>query len=155
MDPFDYAQLEDALDYLYDFLDQDLADRVRAEREFVPAGLEGLLADDSLDDYVWLWIRTQARMASGNTCAMGAIPRPRSLGLSSGRAPSGDEYAAARRVAEGGWLRAAGHRLGVAASASAVARPYTKSRLRAVKQEPGFLAEDVVSEFMTYLTVCG
>ena len=48
MDPFDYAQLEDALDYLYDFLDQDLADRVRAEREFVPAGLEGLLADLSL-----------------------------------------------------------------------------------------------------------
>ena len=57
MNAFDYAQLEDALDYLYDFLDQDLADRVRAEREFVPAGLEGLLADDSLDDYVWLWIK--------------------------------------------------------------------------------------------------
>ena len=46
MDAFDYAQLEDALDYLYDFLDQDLVDRVRTEREFVPAGLEGLLADD-------------------------------------------------------------------------------------------------------------
>lgn len=57
MDPFDYAQLEDALDYLYDFLDQDLADRVRTEREYVPDGLEGLLADDSLDDYVWLWIK--------------------------------------------------------------------------------------------------
>jgi len=56
MDPQHYAELEDAMDYLYDFLDEDLADRVRAEREFVPAGLESLLADDSLDDYVWLWI---------------------------------------------------------------------------------------------------
>ena len=33
MNAFDYAQLEDALDYLYDFLYQDLADRVRTERE--------------------------------------------------------------------------------------------------------------------------
>ena len=57
MDPQHYAELEDAMDYLYDFLDEDLADRVRAEREFVPAGLESLLADDSLDDYVWLWIK--------------------------------------------------------------------------------------------------
>lgn len=57
MNAFDYAQLEDALDYLYDFLDQDLADRVRTEREYVPEGMEGLLADDSLDDYVWLWIK--------------------------------------------------------------------------------------------------
>ena len=57
MDPQHYAELEDAMDYLYDFLDADLADRVRAEREFVPAGLESLLADDSLDDYVWLWIK--------------------------------------------------------------------------------------------------
>ena len=40
MDPQHYAELEDAMDYLYDFLDADLADRVRAEREFVPAGLE-------------------------------------------------------------------------------------------------------------------
>ena len=45
------------MDYLYDFLDQDLVDRVRTEREYVPDGLEGLLADDSLDDYVWLWIK--------------------------------------------------------------------------------------------------
>ena len=57
MYPQHYAELEDAMDYLYDFLDEDLADRVRAEREFVPAGLESLLADDSLDDYVWLWIK--------------------------------------------------------------------------------------------------
>ena len=29
----------------------------RTEREYVPEGMEGLLADDSLDDYVWLWIK--------------------------------------------------------------------------------------------------
>ena len=89
MDPFDYAQLEDALDYLYDFLDQDLADRVRAEREYVPAGLEGLLADDSLDDYVWLWIKDPGPNGFRQYLRDGAIPRPRSPRLSSGRAPNG------------------------------------------------------------------
>ena len=60
MDPFDYAQLEDALDYLYDFLDQDLADRVRAEREYVPAGLEGDGGYSEAEvSQAFLWARTE------------------------------------------------------------------------------------------------
>lgn len=51
----DYAQLEDGLDYVYAFFEQDLEQRVRAGREFIPAGLEDVLGDDSLEDYLWLW----------------------------------------------------------------------------------------------------
>ncbi len=57
MDAYTYAELADAMDYLYDFFDQDLASRVRAERAFIPEGLESALADDSLLDFVWLWIK--------------------------------------------------------------------------------------------------
>ena len=53
----DFAADEGAMDYLYDFFDQDLADRVRRDREFVPEGLEDLLAEDSLEDFVWLWLK--------------------------------------------------------------------------------------------------
>lgn len=53
----DFAADEAAMDYLYDFFDQDLADRVRRDREFVPEGLEDLLAEDSLEDFVWLWLK--------------------------------------------------------------------------------------------------
>lgn len=54
---YDYAHDPDSLDYLYDFFDEDLADRVRAGREFVPEGLEDVLGDNTLEDYVWLWVK--------------------------------------------------------------------------------------------------
>lgn len=57
MDAYAYAGLDDAMDYLYDFLDQDLEERLRADREFIPAGLEDLLAEDSVADHVWLWLK--------------------------------------------------------------------------------------------------
>lgn len=57
MDAYAYAGLDDAMDYLYDFLEQDLEDRLRADREFIPAGLEDLLAEDSVADHVWLWLK--------------------------------------------------------------------------------------------------
>ena len=57
MDAYEYAQLEDSLDYLYDFFDTDLEERVRAGRELLPEGMEDILGDHTLEDYVWLWIK--------------------------------------------------------------------------------------------------
>lgn len=57
MEAFEYAGLEDGMDYLYDFFEQDLPARVAEESEFVPAGLEDVLGDNTLLDYVWLWIK--------------------------------------------------------------------------------------------------
>ena len=57
MDAYEYAQLEDGLDYLYDFFEEDLEERVRAGRELLPAGMEDILGDHTLEDYVWLWIK--------------------------------------------------------------------------------------------------
>ncbi|MGO2426461.1 MAG: hypothetical protein ACTH7R_08935 [Corynebacterium flavescens] len=57
MDAYHYGQLEDSLDYLFDFFDQDLAQRVHASREYVPAGMEEFLGDNSLEDFVWLWVK--------------------------------------------------------------------------------------------------
>ncbi len=57
MDAYEYAQLEDGLDYLYDFFDADLEERVRAGRELLPEGMEDILGDHTLEDYVWLWIK--------------------------------------------------------------------------------------------------
>lgn len=57
MDAYGYAELPEAMDYLYDFLDEDLEDRLRAERELIPEGLEDLLGSTSLTDYVWLWLK--------------------------------------------------------------------------------------------------
>ena len=56
MDPFDYAQLGRAGLPLRLPRPGPSGPRAR-EREYVPDGMEGLLADDSLDDYVWLWIK--------------------------------------------------------------------------------------------------
>lgn len=56
MEAFEYAHLEDGLNYLYDFFEEDLEERVRAGRELLPAGMEDILGDSTLDDYVWLWI---------------------------------------------------------------------------------------------------
>lgn len=57
MDAYDYAHLEDSLDYLFDFFDQDLAQRVREGREYVPEGMEEFLGDHTLEDFVWLWVK--------------------------------------------------------------------------------------------------
>lgn len=57
MEAFEYAGLDNALDYLYEFFDKDLAQRVAENKEFVPAGLEDVLGDNDLYDYVWLWIK--------------------------------------------------------------------------------------------------
>ncbi|WP_296133001.1 hypothetical protein ACKFRM_02190 [Corynebacterium sp. YSMAA1_1_D6] len=57
MDAFDYAQQTEGLDYLYDFFEEDLESRVREGREFLPAGMEDILGDHTLEDYVWLWIK--------------------------------------------------------------------------------------------------
>ena len=54
MDAYEYAQLEDGLDYLYDFFDEDLEERVRAGRELLPEGMEDILGDHTLEDLVWL-----------------------------------------------------------------------------------------------------
>lgn len=54
---FEYAEADAAMDYLYDFFDVDLTDRVRADRALVPEGMEDLLAAHSLEDYVWLWLK--------------------------------------------------------------------------------------------------
>ena len=42
MNALEYAQLEDSMDYLYDFFDEDLEARVRAEREYLPESLQDL-----------------------------------------------------------------------------------------------------------------
>ncbi|MDY3128284.1 MAG: hypothetical protein SOW59_09240 [Corynebacterium sp.] len=52
-----YAEDDASMAYLYDFFTQDLAARVEKEREFIPPGFEDLLGDDSVLDYVWLWIK--------------------------------------------------------------------------------------------------
>ena len=57
MDAFEYAQLEDGLDYLYAFFEEDLEERVRAGRELPPEGMEDILGDHTLEDFVWLWIK--------------------------------------------------------------------------------------------------
>ena len=57
MDAYTYAELPEAMDYLYDFLEEDLEDRLRAEREFIPEGMEDLLGSSSLTDFVWLWLK--------------------------------------------------------------------------------------------------
>ncbi|MGX9136743.1 hypothetical protein [Corynebacterium striatum] len=57
MNAFEYAQLEDSMDYLYDFFDQDLESRVRTEREYLPESLQDLLGDHTVLDYIWLWIK--------------------------------------------------------------------------------------------------
>ena len=44
MEAFEYAHLEDGLDYLYDFFEEDLEERVRAGRELLPAGMEDILS---------------------------------------------------------------------------------------------------------------
>ena len=57
MDACEYAQLEDGLDYLYAFFDEDLEERVRAGRELLPEGMEVILGDHTVEDFVWLWIK--------------------------------------------------------------------------------------------------
>ena len=57
MNAFEYAQLEDSMDYLYDFFDHDLESRVRTEREYLPESLQELLGDHTVLDYIWLWIK--------------------------------------------------------------------------------------------------
>ncbi|WP_293773113.1 hypothetical protein [uncultured Corynebacterium sp.] len=61
MDAYQYAGEPDAMEYLYDFFDEDLPAVVRANRELIPEGLEDLLAEDSLEDYVWLWLKDRGR----------------------------------------------------------------------------------------------
>lgn len=57
MNAFEYAQLEDSMDYLYDFFDQDLESRVRTEREYLPESLQDLLGDHTVLDYIWRLFR--------------------------------------------------------------------------------------------------
>ncbi|MDO5033099.1 hypothetical protein [Corynebacterium sp.] len=53
---YDYAHGEDALDYLYDFFEEDLEQRVRAGWESIPEGMRDILGDHTIEDYVWLWV---------------------------------------------------------------------------------------------------
>lgn len=57
LDAYTWAGREDGLDYLYDFLDHDLDSCLKDEQALLPPGLGDLLASDSLDDYVWLWLK--------------------------------------------------------------------------------------------------
>lgn len=72
MNALEYAQLEDSMDYLYDFFDEDLEARVRAEREYLPESLQDLLGDHSVLDYIWLWIKEPGKTVSRPICAMAA-----------------------------------------------------------------------------------
>jgi hypothetical protein len=54
---YEYAELDNSMDYLYEFFDKDLKDRLDIERQYIPEGLEDLIGDNSLLDYVWLWIK--------------------------------------------------------------------------------------------------
>lgn len=51
-----WAVRDDSMDFLYDFLDNDLESKLEEEREYIPEGMEDLLAANSLEDYVWLWL---------------------------------------------------------------------------------------------------
>ncbi|APT93574.1 hypothetical protein CPHO_00925 [Corynebacterium phocae] len=59
MEAYNYAALDDSMDYLYAFFEQDLARCVAENRELIPEGLEYLLAEDSLEDYVWIWLKAR------------------------------------------------------------------------------------------------
>lgn len=54
---YEYAELDNSMDYLYEFFDKDLKDRLDTERQFIPEGLEDLVGDNSLLDFIWLWIK--------------------------------------------------------------------------------------------------
>src|SRR5699024_6384242 len=54
---YEYAEDDSSMDYLYDFSDQDLKHRLDEERQFIPEGLDDLIGDNSLLDYIWLWIK--------------------------------------------------------------------------------------------------
>ena len=54
---YEYAEDDASMDYLYGFFDKDLKGRLETERQFIPEGLEDLIGDNSLLDYIWLWIK--------------------------------------------------------------------------------------------------
>src|SRR5690625_7835752 len=54
---YEYAEGDASMDYLYGFFDKDLKDRLETEHQFIPEGLEDLIGDNSLLDYIWLWIK--------------------------------------------------------------------------------------------------
>lgn len=56
-DAYAWAGGEKGLEFLYAFLEQDLEACLEDERALLPQGLEDLLASDSLEDYVWLWLK--------------------------------------------------------------------------------------------------